>query len=199
MSYKNREVQPELFCIANRKHKKNIFKKDLFWDSYKSAISISCDTLIVCIIGFLMIVLTSFVLGIEKGKVIAKTAPVKKYDKTVQDKQNRAAGDIKTKKVSSKKQINDTLEKNNATEKELDFEKTNSGYIIQLVTYTNNDYANKELEKLKAKGHCGSVLRSGKYFVVYSGMYDTKSTAIKDLNNFKRRYKDCFVRFLKNS
>jgi len=200
MSYKNREVQPEFFCGIKKKHKPSIFKKNIFGVNYKATISLPYDTFIVIVIAVLMVNLTLFVLGIERGKILARTTSGNEAPKAdvrvstnvpAEPEKNTHTGSEPVQKLPE--ETVDTEENPPAPETE------KRGYIIQLVTYSSNRYAEQELERLKAAGIEGSVIQSGKYFVVYAGVYRSKSAAKEKLSNFKERYKDCFVRFLKNS
>ena len=71
MSYKNTEVQPELFTLNDKKRRKKTLRKRLFSINYKSALTISVDTIVVLVISLLMVNLLSFAIGIERGKKIA--------------------------------------------------------------------------------------------------------------------------------
>ncbi|MBU1044220.1 MAG: SPOR domain-containing protein [Candidatus Omnitrophica bacterium] len=204
MNYKNREVQPELFCKINKKQSQNLLNKNIFCSHFKSAISVSIDTLIVIIIGVLMINLSAFVLGIEKGKCIAKNQDCKTI--AVQPAGN-AAVPMKQKKQNiipvaiEEKAPEEKLEINVVEEKQIveNAVKPADGYIIQLVTYSSDTSANKEASRLNDQGLGGHVLKSGEYYIVYAGTYNSKMTAKEKLGKFKERYKDCFVRLLKKS
>jgi cell division septation protein DedD len=76
---------------------------------------------------------------------------------------------------------------------------TDNGYVIQLVTYSSDANATEEIGRLKADGCNGFVLKSGKFFVVCSGVYCSKTIAAQKLDHFKKRYKDCFVRFFERT
>ncbi len=199
MSYNNREVQPEFFCGIKKKD--GIFNSNLLRERFTSSVLISIDTFIVIIITSIMVLLTSFVLGIERGKILAnaeKTASVV----TVTPKNTiLLTPKNEEKNISIPEQTAITVQKGNFKKEET--VKTpkapSSGYSIQLATYSNDNFANNEIKHLKANGFSSFVVKSGKYYVVYSEIYDSKSTAAKNVDNFKKRYKDCVVRFLKNS
>ncbi len=193
MIYKNREVQPELFCTVKKKQKQNFLHKSIFQEHFRSSFSVSCDTLIVIIIALLMVNLSSFAIGIEKGKALAKAENKSIVDKKPIRLIAEPPKEVKPVPKVSKKPAE--VIKNKAPVKET----ARKGYIIQLVTYSSNSNADKEAEKLRAEGYSSYVLKSGEYFVVYSGMYESKTSAIEKLPRLKKRYKDCFVRFLKNT
>ena len=200
MTYKNREVQPELFCNMKKKQKQSCLQKSIFNGHYKSSFSVSCDTLIVIIIALLMVNLSSFAIGIEKGKALAKAGQKSIVDK----KPIRLLAEEKPEAVKPVRKVNKESEEIiprevAATETAPIKDTAQKGYIIQLVTYSSNSNASKEAEKLRAQGYSSYVLKSGEYFVVYSGTYESKTSAIEKLPGLKKRYKDCFVRFLKNT
>ena len=200
MTYKNREVQPELFCTVKKKQKKNFLHKRIFQDHYKSSFSVSYDTLIVIIIALLMVNLSSYAIGIEKGKALAKAENKSIIDKKQIKLLAKAPHqDVKPVPKVSKKPEEEIKVKDPEKETAPVKETARKGYIIQLVTYSSNSYADKEAKKLRAQGYSSYVLKSGEYFVVYSGMYESKTSAIEKLPGLKKRYKDCFVRFLKNT
>ena len=205
MTYKNREVQPELFCKVNKKQKRNLLNKNIFCSHYKSAISVSPDTVIVIIIGVLMVNLSTFVLGIEKGKSIARNSDDKNIvvqplgNAVVPMKQKRSL-DVPAvtieQKVQGKKTKIKTIEQKQIVN---NVGNSASEYIIQLVTYSSDSSAHKEVSRLNDIGLNGHVLKSGVYYIVYAGTYNSKMIAKKKLAMFKERYKDCFVRLLKKS
>jgi len=195
MPYKNREVQPELFSGIKNKHLTNTFKQGLFSKNYKAGISIAYDALIVFIIAILMANLSFFVFGIERGKYLAKLNSEKEAAKAtpatrqIQDRATIPASSIKieTPKIEQKKQVQE------------EHEKTDTGYVIQLVTYSSNGHADKEVARLKEDGVSGFVQKIGNYYVVYSDIYNDKTTAQQKLKDFQKRYKDCLVRFFGKS
>ncbi len=198
MTYKNREVQPELFSTV--KKKQSILQKSIFHEHYKTSFSVSCDTLIVIIIALLMVNLSSFAIGIEKGKALAKAenkvAVEKEKLKLLRAEKPKA---VKLEPKISKKPEETRQIKPSVAQTDPVKEESRRGYIIQLVTYSSNSSADKEAKKLRAQGYSSYVLKSGEYYVVYSGMYESKRLAKEKLPGLKKRYKDCFVRFLKNT
>jgi len=200
MAYKNREVQPELFCSIKKRQKHGFFHRNIFEDHYKSSFSIQCDTLIVLVIALLMVTLASYVIGIERGKRLAKASScdeaLKNETKTTNTK---LFEEDKQQEIKSGPEREQTEQAVPVEESEPEPVIASNGYIIQLVTYSSDSYAEKEVERLKAQGYDIHVLKSGEYYVLYSGTYKSKSLANEKLNRFKERYKDCFVRRLKNS
>lgn len=197
MTYGNREVQPELFSKTKKEQKQNLLKNNLFGLAYKSAISFSLDTLIVIIIGMMMVNLSAFVLGIERGKILAKNEQikVKVIEPAVVDAELPLVAPIPLAIEEEKKVITSTVEKKQIVNND---SKPADGYIIQLVTYSSDAYANNEVNRLTAQGLDGHVLKSGSFYIVYSGTYNSKVKANEKLASFKQRYKDCFVKKILN-
>jgi len=196
MSYKNREVQPELFSGIKNKQATTTFKKGLFSNNYKTGISIAYDALIVFIIATLMVNLSFFVFGIERGKYLAKINSAKQAVTATPAKRQPQPDRAMIPAASIKIEPPKIEQKNPAPEER---ETAEAGYAIQLVTYSSNGYANKEVERLKEDGVSGFVQKIGNYYVVYSDIYNDKITAQQKLEDFKKRYKDCLVRFFGKS
>ena len=194
MNYKNREVQPEFFCNVKHKQRQGIFQKNIFQDHYKSEFSISADTLVVVVIAGIMINLSGFVLGIERGKSIALQEANAGHV--------RAARIVKTKPEIPAIKAEGVAPAQPEAPQEITLEpavspeppaEPESGYVIQLVTYKSDKYANEEVQRLKENGLTGFVKKTGDYYVVYSGKYASRGTAKEELGSYKKRYKDCFV------
>ncbi len=69
-------------------------------------------------------------------------------------------------------------------------------YTIQLVTYDSETLAAKEIDRLKAKGHEGFVITSGRYFQVCANYFESHTKARSFLKQFRdnSRYPDAFIR-----
>ena len=197
MSFQNKEVQAEFFTELNGRHKSGRFKKRFFPFEGISAVSVTLDNLIVIGIIILMVNLLCFVCGIERGKqmVLADGTPVFPSANRAQiSLPQPAATAVPTALTGA-----GSAESSAGTEpqpREKPAVPHREGYAIQLVTYTNNTTAQRELEHLKAQGHESFALKKGNYYVIYSGVYPSKSQAKKELDNFKKRYLDCFVKAL---
>ena len=162
MSYKNTEVQPELFTLNDKKRRKKTLRKRLFSINYKSALTISVDTIVVLVISLLMVNLLSFAIGIERGKKIA-FLPGKKVIKKA-TKRVMTLEQVKHVKAETTKQ-SETCVKKQPKKKVVPVE--NKGFTIQLVTYSNDGIAKKEVARLKADGVNGFCLKKGNLGLYY--------------------------------
>ncbi len=70
-------------------------------------------------------------------------------------------------------------------------------YLIQLVSYKNEKYAQAEKEKLEKEGYNVIVKTSGKWNIVYAGYYTDRSKAEADLKKLRKIYRDAFIKKVK--
>ncbi|MBU2063402.1 MAG: SPOR domain-containing protein [Candidatus Omnitrophica bacterium] len=199
MHYKNKEVQPEFFSGIKKLKQNNSFQKGIFADKFKNGIHLAYDALVVVIISVLMTNLTFYVLGIERGKSLAGLAKETTQQKSkMRVETSREAEKISVITEQPQSDIQQTKqpveEQKEETTAEIDYDNVARGYAIQLVTYSSNSYADKEMDKLKTQGFRSFTVRQGNYYVVFSGVYPDKQQANKQLKPLQNRYKDCFVR-----
>lgn len=70
------------------------------------------------------------------------------------------------------------------------------GYTIQLASFQTKKLAEREAESLRKKGHEPLVLNKSGYTVVCVGKFSDKESARTLLSEFRKKYKDCFIRRL---
>ena len=144
-------------------------------------ITFSIDKLYIFSVLFILSLVVSFSLGVERGKTIRlKNSVVKK--------------DIEINKSPQLPPENKSLKIKEAPEE--DIKEKEVFYSIQLATYTKKEIAEAEAEKLKRKGLNPLLLKKGRYLVLCVGKFKTKEEAKNLLANLKKRYADCFLRKL---
>ena len=144
-------------------------------------ITFSIDKLYIFSVLFILSLVVSFSLGVERGKTIRlKNSVVKK--------------DIEINKSPQLPPENKSLKIKEAPEE--DIKEKEVFYSIQLATYTKKEIAEAEAEKLKRKGLNPLLLKKGKYLILCVGKFETKEEAKNLLVNLKKRYTDCFLRKL---
>lgn len=121
---------------------------------------------ILVLIGFIVVGITSFCLGVEKGK----RQSVKPSESPV------------------------SLQGNSVTAPPLGQGVT--GFTIQLASYKTTKYAQKEAEALKRKGFSPFVVSRGDYVAVCVGNFPDKNVAKNMLAELKKQYRDCYIRRL---
>ncbi len=206
MAYENKEVQPELFRFKDRQ-KKSTFRKPLFFSDAESKLFIGPDVAIITVISVLMINLIVFATGIERGKKLAmlevyKSSP--RENSTVSENREVVRARVETvPPVEEKSAITGKIPVE-AGAKEVTVEKAEAvpvneklapgHYLIQLVTYSSDKYANREAAELQAAGYSALVQKKGEYYVLYAGSYEDRETAAEKMSALKKRYKDCLIR-----
>lgn len=152
----------------------------------------------------IIIIIVTFALGIERGKVIGNVIAEKKISSnyllaSVENKEKQISDisdeisikDSETQKASIKASIvNKQPEK-----KEKNVRLENARYIIQIVTYKkDSSYIKKEISKLQQKGYKTFIVSRGDYRIICTGEFNEKKTALIELEKLKNTYKDCFIK-----
>jgi hypothetical protein len=69
-------------------------------------------------------------------------------------------------------------------------------FAIQIVTYTQPKFAQRELQRLKQSGEPAFLVTRKGRVVLCVGPFPSKENAAAKLANLRRQYQDCFVRIL---
>ena len=138
----------------------------------------------------IILLIMSFALGVERGKVISK-----------RQISSRFLADGKTQEITKEFNVkNNKLKRPPVAIKELENKEKSdkiiaSEYIVQVATYKkNSSYVKRETAKLQKSGYKTLTITSGKYMQVCAGKFANKKIANKHLNKLKQIYKDCFIR-----
>ncbi len=134
------------------------------------------EKIILIIIGFLIIGIVSFSLGVKRGKYLALLEKKKQT------------------KIEQKKTLEETKPVREKVKSPPIEEEVN--YTIQVATYKTKTYAQREADKLNEKGLKTLVLLKGKYVLLCVGKFLNKDEASVTLKKLKKRYQDCFIRRL---
>lgn len=140
---------------------------------------------ILLFVCFIITVIVSFSLGVEKGKKVAQLSI------SNQIKVNETRSLIRT----DKEQVQPAIEKQESIQPPKVKEYIEN-YTIQLATYQTKTYAQKEAEVLRKKGLLPLILSKSGYTVLCVGNFSNKETAKSLLSELKVRYRDCFIRRL---
>jgi len=136
---------------------------------------------ILIIIGFMVIGIISFSLGVEKGKRTELLKVNSRLDMAVQ----RPALPAPKQEVQQKQKADDA-----SAEEDYD------SYTIQVASYKSRAVAQREAEFLKKKGVSTIVLSKGTYTILCVGRFSDKQKAKIFLVELKKKYRDCFIRRL---
>ncbi|MFH1776228.1 MAG: SPOR domain-containing protein [Candidatus Omnitrophota bacterium] len=199
MHFWKNEIQPDLFKNVDSSKKQGLRN---FIFSKKMELTIQYDSIVVLVISFLMINIVVYTLGVERGKRMSGIpdyiADLKHIVENKKDKKNincnptteqkEDAINIKTTQPVEKKKIK-TMPADSITVKQSD-----TCYSIQVATYLSDNYARTEELNWRKNGHKTFIIKKGKYYVLCIGDFISKNVASNELKNFKKRFKDCFIR-----
>jgi septal ring-binding cell division protein DamX len=146
------------------------------------------EKIILIIMGFIVIAVVSFSLGVEKGRFLAPQAPAAKLD---------TASNIPTAGQKQEALIAKTkpLITNPAQAQEISSSKPGN-YTIQLASFQSKNLAQKEAGALKKTGLTPLVISKGSYSVLCVGSFNSKETAKALLSQLRKKYQDSFIRRL---
>lgn len=174
----------------------------------------SIDVIILGAIFFVLMLIFSFILGVEKGKSYVyrkinyeKSKLSLNQAKNITQPQNKnhlisVSGENNTDKVDKNsfpesQSQNKETPKNNLNGNENDEEEyKNFSYIIQVASYLKEKYAKNEVNRLTRQGYKAFFLKKGKYIAVYVGKFKNKTKALHNMQILRKYYKDCILRKL---
>ena len=165
---------------------------------------------VLIIIGFIITVIISFSLGVEKERRISLLKFNARFDlaqvqpKVLPSQAPRLTSAPAAKVNTQPAPITNTQPQAplNIKEKgQLDLKKQETQedlkkYTIQLASYQNQSHAQKEAKTLKQKGLSALIISKSGYAVLCVGKFSNKKAAQSSLADFRRRYRDCIVRRL---
>jgi septal ring-binding cell division protein DamX len=176
-------------------------KEDGARSSSSVNVVLSTQSIIILFICVLMLLIASFTLGVEKGKLItAKSAgdtkepplpaaPEKVAMPTTGENRNITEN---TAPEPQKIQIASAVTSAPAPVKET--QAPTGGYAIQVASLKNENAAKGLSETLAKKGFTAFVRPSGNYLIVLAGNYSSREEAQGKIKELKKTYSDCFVK-----
>lgn len=146
---------------------------------------------ILMVIGFTVTSVIAFSLGVEKGKNLVS---VKARFDTAAVKKQAVPAAIAMKTTVTKKPLPAATIKQELFVPEVKPKVPQQGYTIQLATFKNREFANKEADDLRKKGLSPLVVSKGAYMVLCVGNFSDKETAKSLLSELGKKYQGCFIR-----
>lgn len=148
------------------------------------------------IIGFIITAVSSYSLGVEKGKRNAMLKNNSNLDIAVKKQVSGPSSHTKEIVIQDLPEITNTAQPSTPKKIQLQIPIQTQNYTIQLATYQASTYAQKEAEKLKKRGLLPLVLPKGEYQVLCVGNFSNRNAAASLLSELKKQYRDCFIRRL---
>lgn len=185
MSSEGKQAQPELFPNFTQEQNEPRPVKKIIFPQKKLKITLPYEGIFLLIIGFMMVVIISFSLGVEKGKRIksAQLTPLslRESQEPIRSSQKTAMGLLPVHEEISK-------------EKEALPVDHSRPYTIQVVTYRRKGYAREEMARLEKRGYQPFIITSGEYIQLCVGTYSNQKEARQLQKILKKTYRDCYVR-----
>lgn len=159
----------------------------------KLFLSVSIDVIGFCVVFVVLLVVFSYILGVERGKRAAfgRLSP---RQEAREQKTDVSLGVSPQHETTEGESVSDIAAQNDPEDSATD--SVVNGYTIQVASYKYTSAAEREKKKLEQKGYHATIVRKGDYLAVLVGMYPARETALKTLQDLKNHYKDCFVRRL---
>ena len=184
-------------------------------------LTISFDKFLIGLIGLTVVFVLTYSFGVEHGKRVmekqiqtmfpAQTNPISTATQSAAEDHSAQPVQKKTvllvgEPVSSEEQAAQEVVSEPAKAPPLAPERTvpslpmavlsKGRYTVQLVTYNNEQLAEREVRRLVSKGHEGFVIPSGSHFQVCVNYFETRTKAVYFLNRFpdSARYPDAYIR-----
>ena len=152
----------------------------------KLFVSISVDIIGFCVILVVLLIVFSYILGVERGK--GHFAKGEKVSRELVSKE--AMESIYQTQTTVVSQGISPSSTDNTTSSDT------KSYAIQVASYRFSSAAEREKKKLEEKGYHAKIVKKGEYLIVLVGEYLSREKALQNLNNLKSSYKDCFLRRL---
>lgn len=166
------------------------------------------DTLILLVIVMVLLLVLAFSMGVEKGRensyanaeknnseakniIIPDTKLENVINKTEIEKQKIDKKIISPQAQVKKEETIKIVSENKKTEN------ITQGYVIQVASYTKENFAQDEARKLQNKGFPTLIARKNNFVALYVGRFKSKEEAERNMGLLKKTYKDCILR--KNS
>jgi hypothetical protein len=142
--------------------------------------------------GFIITAVVAFSLGVEKGKDLAILKSVSRFDMAKQKRAqfNQAKNILKEKQSLTESKSPAAIPKQDSNIPK----EAPKNYTIQLASYSNKIYAQREADTLKKKGLKPLILPKGRYVILCVGSFSDKANARTLLSDLEKQYRDCFIR-----
>lgn len=172
-------MQRELFEEFEAPKKKRLPSASILPKNYLR-FNVSYEQLIFIAIAVIMLMVLVFSLGVEKGRHVVESGPVKE----------RTVIKVETPVVAAA--ISEPAKAPVKAEKP--YKEIKKLYTVQVIAYRSKKLAQKELVKLTKKGYKPFIIVGGGYYQICVGEYEESKEAKEELAKLKKTYKDSFVR-----
>lgn len=167
--------------------------------SGKHYLLIPSDSICIGSIVFVLLLILSYVLGVNKGKNSHSTLPLSSEESHF----IRTSARLETEEqkpephfLQLQRASEETIPGEPSTKDKNKSELLTESFTIQVASFKNEENALQEKKMLEHKGYLTSICKKGKHVAVFVGTYPTKNEAKDQLKILRSTYKDCFIRRL---
>lgn len=183
-------IQRELFDEFQQK-KARSRRFGQFFQKGDFSISLNAEKMVFASIGFIMVLVVSFALGVERGRAVSAvgaTAGTVPAQKPAQ--QARPAPAAQAQQPAQPKTAVPAAKAPAVTTAE-----SGKPYTIVAAAFTKGPVAVAEVNRMKAAGITEAYMfRKDPYYMVYVGAFPDKESAQKTLNKVRQLRRDAYVR-----
>jgi len=157
-------------------------------------------------IGFIVIGMVAFCFGVEKGKknILSRISSRIDTAELAVPETTPAAPTTPTQVISVPVNKQGTVTIRGTihdvpVKQEIILEPQKAGeeaYTIQIASYKGREGAERESQRLRAKGFSPVILKKGDYSIVCVGTFTNKEKARSLLTQLRPKYRDCYIRRL---
>jgi len=195
-----KEKQGELFAefeTLSTKKRSYFFRQEMTLEK-KIILNLSYENLILFFIVFIMLLVIFFSLGVEKGRrsalrtgqiIVDKSAP-NVIEKKMPIEEKKV--EIVTSETVQMKEAEGT-KTSKATDEKVT-EVSGKYYTIQIIACKKEEYAKKEIERLKNEGYDAFIIPFNDWMQICVGKYASIEESKKDLDILKKRYPTGYIR-----
>ena len=207
---KNQQIEFEVFPKDNKTNYSYLSGIQGGTDRESSQINVvfSHQSVIVIFICAIMLLVASFSLGVEKGRLMAKSAIPQEKTKTEERPETvsaQAQPEVKGLVIPAEKIALNKADTAQTTAKpeivpapaapeNAQNTIATGNYSIQVASVQSESAAKRLSETLAGKGIQGFIRTSGKYTIVMAGSFASREDAQSTLKKLKKTYTDCFIR-----
>lgn len=152
----------------------------------RNIVSFSLDTVILCAVVVVLLVIVSFSLGVERGR---RLASLRQLPEDIYKSFAVSPEPVSVEAVAEPVIIEEEVKK-------IEEKESQKKYIIQLASYLKESAALEEAKQIKKQGFSVSTSKHGKYIVLFVDNFNEIGPAQKAMKKLREKYKDCFIRRL---
>ena len=182
MEKKTKPRQLELFSSAVEPQAK-VKQRHSIFSNYTN---LNIENFIVLSVIFLMVIIFSFSLGVERGKKITNTSG-SQFVQAEEKESSEKKFELEPKVV----QVKDQSHKQEASPEKYLFT-----YTIQVASFKKEAYVKEEAKRLKSKGYETIIIPKGKWIILCVGKFEDKKEAEVLRKELRKKYGDCIIRRL---